>query len=114
MTRYKTFVDAEDELGASEKIREEIREDVLEAMSSTKFDVDTVRQELEDSKFSAGTAHYALLCKKRDRDGPGGQKGGSQQKKMDPTGAPANAAKFRISDDGQLGRRSFCFCPPFL
>lgn len=99
---YKTFVDAEDELGASEKIREEIREDVLEAMSSTKFDVDTVRQELEDSKFSAGTAHYALLCKKRDRDGPGGQQGGGQQKKVDPTGAPANAAKFRISDDGQL------------
>ena len=78
---------------------------IIEQMSNTQFDVNTVRNELAADQFSAGTAHYALLCKKQDRVG------GGQQKKVVPAGTDSGAgekaaAKFRIGDDGQIGERS--------
>jgi len=99
---YQRFIDGDDEAGASEKAAEVIRPEILEEMKqTTKYDTAEVRRFIEEGNFSAGTAHYALLCKKRDRAAPNER---HQPVKADKSGAAdgANgaqvAASFRIGE----------------
>jgi serine/threonine protein kinase len=109
---YQRFIDGDNEAGATEKEVEAVRPEILDEMKkTTKYDTQKVQNEIETGLFSAGTAHYALLCVKNDRAAPHER---HQPAKADKPGAADGAngaqvvANMRIGEPiGQLHLPSF-------